>query len=162
MERLEPRTLPVWLATTALRTTILGAVFVAVAYWASATTDLGVADVTVRRGAIGLAALTFVGRLVVTWLRFRVFRFEVRGDSLYIERGVFTRVKTVVPFVRLQHVDSQRSPVERAVDLATLVVYTAGSRSADVSIPGLTPARAEGLREELKRLATESEGEDAV
>jgi hypothetical protein len=46
--------------------------------------------------------------------------------------------------------------------LASCVVYTAGSRGADVRIPGLTPAGASDLREELKRLAIRAEGEDAV
>jgi membrane protein YdbS with pleckstrin-like domain len=41
-------------------------------------------------------------------------------------------------------------------------VYTAGSRGADVSIPGLRPERAEALRQQLRDLAIESEGEDAV
>jgi membrane protein YdbS with pleckstrin-like domain len=41
-------------------------------------------------------------------------------------------------------------------------VYTAGSRGADVTVPGLTPVRADDLRERLKGLAIRSEGEDAV
>ena len=95
-------------------------------------------------------------------LRYRSWRFEVREDSLYLERGVLTRVRTVVPFVRIQHVDTSRSPTERLAGLASTVVYTAGSRGADVSVPGLTPGDADDLRERLKRLAIRSEGEDAV
>jgi membrane protein YdbS with pleckstrin-like domain len=91
-----------------------------------------------------------------------VWRYEVREDSLYLERGVLTRVRTVVPFVRVQHVDTSRSPTERVVGLASTVVYTAGSRGADVSVPGLAPDDADDLRERLKRLAIRSEGEDAV
>ena len=69
---------------------------------------------------------------------------------------------TVVPYVRIQHVDASRGPVERAFGLATTVVYTAGSRGADVSIPGLSPERAEDLQTRLKQLAIAAEGEDAV
>jgi membrane protein YdbS with pleckstrin-like domain len=94
--------------------------------------------------------------------RYRSWRYEVREDSLYLERGVFTRVRTVVPFVRIQHVDSSRGPLERVVGLASTVVYTAGSRGADVSVPGLTGDGADELRERLKRLAIRSEGDDAV
>ena len=76
---------------------------------------------------------------------------------------MFTEVRTIVPFVRVQHVDTQRGPIERAAGLSSVVVYTAGSRGADVTIPGLTPERAEALQEQLRRLAIESEREsDAV
>jgi len=107
---------------------------------------------------VGFAALG----IVLAVLRYRVWRFEVREDSLYLERGVFTRVRTVVPFVRIQHVDTSRSPIERAIGLASTVVYTAGSRGADVSVPGLGQGEADDLRERLKRLAIRSESEDAV
>jgi membrane protein YdbS with pleckstrin-like domain len=121
-----------------------------------------VLDVVPRLVAPGVAlAILLVGGTLAV-LRYRAWGYEVRDDGIYLERGVFTRVRTVVPFVRIQHVDSSRSPVERLVGLATTVVYTAGSRGADVTVPGLTPVRADDLRERLKRLAIRSEGEDAV
>lgn len=95
-------------------------------------------------------------------LRYRRWSYEIQEDSLYLERGVLTEVRTVAPFVRIQHVDSRRGPIERIFGLASCVVYTAGSRGADVRIPGLTPEQADDLRKELKRLAIRAEGEDAV
>ncbi|MFC4986564.1 MULTISPECIES: PH domain-containing protein [Saliphagus] len=166
MERLSPRIRPVWLTAAIVQAAVSGGLLVGGAVGLTRATDLadavGLAESTVVQGAIALAVVLAVVRLALAWLRYSVWRFELREDALYIERGVLTRVKTVVPFVRVQHVDSQRGPVERAVGLATVVVYTAGSRSADVAIPGLRPDRAEDLREELRRLAIESEGEDAV
>jgi len=95
-------------------------------------------------------------------LKYRRWSYEIREDALYLDRGVITQVRTTVPLVRIQHVDSRRGPVERGVGLASCVVYTAGSRGADVRIPGLTPSGASDLREELKRLAIRADGEDAV
>ncbi|WP_440989826.1 PH domain-containing protein [Haloarchaeobius baliensis] len=95
-------------------------------------------------------------------LLYRDWRFELQDDALYLERGVLTRVETAVPYVRVQHVDTQRSPVDRTLGLSTVVVYTAGSRGADVTVPGLPPERARRLRNELRELAVESEPEDAV
>ncbi|GAB6878582.1 PH domain-containing protein [Halorubrum gandharaense] len=95
-------------------------------------------------------------------LRYRRWSYEIREDALYLDRGVVTEVRTTVPLVRIQHVDSRRGPIERAVGLASCVVYTAGSRGADVRIPGLTREGADELREELKRLAIRADGEDAV
>jgi len=95
-------------------------------------------------------------------LYYRSWGFEIQGDALFLVRGVLTEVETAVPYVRVQHVDTQRGPVERLVGLSSLVVYTAGTRGADITIPGLTPGRAATLRERLRDLAIESDGTDAV
>jgi membrane protein YdbS with pleckstrin-like domain len=106
--------------------------------------------------ALGLLGLVWVA------LRYRVWAYEVRTDTLYLQRGVFTHTRTLAPYVRIQHVDTSRGPLERALGLSTLVVYTAGSRGADVSVPGLTPEEATDLQDRLKELAIEAEGGDAV
>jgi membrane protein YdbS with pleckstrin-like domain len=155
MNRLHPRVRLLWVARALLTAAVLGGVaggvqFAVAPPWLPGWTPAAV-----------FAFLAVVG-VVTSLLRYRVWRYEVREDSLYLERGVFTRVRTVVPFVRVQHVDTSRSPTERLVGLASTVVYTAGSRGADVSVPGLALEDADGLRERLKRLAIRSEGEDAV
>jgi len=153
MNRLHPRIRVVWAGQAVVTAAVVGLVALAVDRLAvdlPAWTPPAVFVVVLTVG-VGLALA-----------RYRVWRYEIRDDSLYLERGVFTRVRTVVPFVRIQHVDSARGPVERLVGLANTVVYTAGSRGADVAIPGLTAGGADDLRERLKRLAIRAEGEDAV
>ncbi|SDM19626.1 hypothetical protein SAMN04487949_1235 [Halogranum gelatinilyticum] len=153
MNRLHPRIRVVWI----LRAVIFAAV-------------LGVGSFLLNRVTLGLPVYVPVGLFVVVLvvgvalalLRYRLWGYEVRDDSLYLERGVFTRVRTVVPFVRIQHVDSARGPIERMLGLASTVVYTAGSRGADVQIPGLTPDGSDDLQERLKGLAIRAEGDDAV
>ncbi|QSG10912.1 putative membrane protein YdbS, contains bPH2 (bacterial pleckstrin homology) domain [Halapricum desulfuricans] len=113
---------------------------------------------------IGPAVFVLVATLGVghALLLYRSWSYEVREDSMLLDRGVITRIRTVVPYVRVQHIDTSRGPIERAVGLSSLVVYTAGSRGADVTIPGLRPREATDLQTRLKALAIESEGEDAV
>ena len=112
-------------------------------------------------GGVVFAVGTVIG-IALSVLRYRIWTYQVRSDSLYLRRGVVTRVTTVAPYVRIQHVDTRRGPVERVFGLSTTVVYTAGSRGADVSIPGLTPERATDLQARLKQLAIAAEGDDAV
>jgi membrane protein YdbS with pleckstrin-like domain len=153
MNRLHPRVRVVWAGQAAIVAVALAGVTVAV--------DRLAVDLPVWvPPAVLVVVLGFGVGLALA--RYRVWRYEVRDDALYLERGVFTRVRTVVPFVRIQHVDSSRSPLERLAGLASTVVYTAGSRGADVTVPGLTPGGADDLRERLKRLAIRAEGEDAV
>lgn len=113
--------------------------------------------------ALSLMILTAIFGLY-TLLRFRAWGFEMREDYLYLERGVLKNVKSKVPYVRVQHVDTQRGPVYRIFGLSKLVVYTAGSRGADVGIPGLLPEDADEIQESLRKVAVESEEEfgDAV
>lgn len=162
MERLTPRVRWVWMVGALVRASILVTVLLLAASYAIFVFEVGGGrpEALLAVAALGFVWIVFV--VVHAWFRYRVWRFEVQSDALFIRRGVFTRIKTVAPYVRIQHVDTRRNPIERATGLATVVVYTAGSRSADVSIPGLTPERAENLREELRRLTIESEGEDAV
>ncbi|MEM4781982.1 MAG: PH domain-containing protein [Halalkalicoccus sp.] len=153
MHSLHPRIRVVWILQAALSSAVLAAIVGLVGFVAF---DLGFWLPVAVFG--GLFSLTGIHSL----LRYRVWRYEIREDALYLERGVLTRVKTVVPFVRIQHVDSRRSPLERATGLASTVVYTAGSRGADVTVPGLTPEGADDLQRRLKALAIEAEGDDAV
>ena len=111
--------------------------------------------------ALGFALVAILG-IAHALLYYRSWRFEIQDDALYLVRGVVTEVETAVPYVRVQHVDTQRGPLERLFGLSSLVVYTAGTRGADITIPGLTPERANGLRDRLRDLAIESEGSDAV
>lgn len=110
------------------------------------------------------AGYAFSAALISTYmkLRYRAWGFELRDDHLYIEHGVFRKVKTMVPFVRIQHVDSERGIIERSVGLSKIIVYTAGSRGADVTIPGLLPQNAESMQEKLRDVAIESEDRDGV
>jgi len=156
MESLDPRVRSVWMAVSVVVALIVGVVVGLVP-----TEEL--VDAPVPVSAVVLVAVLALGA-VYQYLRYDAWGFEIQDDAVYIEHGVVVRVKKVVPFVRVQHIDSRRGPVERATGLASVVIYTAGSRGADVSIPGLTPERADELRERLRELAIENEesAEDAV
>ncbi len=95
--------------------------------------------------------------------RYRNWGFEVKNSYLSIQFGVITKVSMKIPYVRVQHIDTNRGPIERILGLASVRVYTAGSSGADIRIPGLKRSRAEELQKELKEKAIESEkGFDGV
>ena len=88
-------------------------------------------------------------------LRYRFWRFNLSTEELYLERGVWNRVRTIVPLRRIQHLDVSQDVVERNFDLGKLIVHTAGARSSDVVLPGLRYEDAERLRDEVKHYITE-------
>jgi membrane protein YdbS with pleckstrin-like domain len=153
MERLDSRVRLIWFLRMFVGSLVAGVIAAIVTGFVDSVT---VSPLLV--GGSVFAVLLVLGAIHVV-LRYRAWRFEVREDTLYIERGVLVNVRTVVPFVRVQHVDARRGPIERALGLSSVVVYTAGSRGADVSIPGLVADRADDVQETLRRLAIESEPE---
>lgn len=97
--------------------------------------------------AAGLAA-------AILWppVWYRHWRWEVQPDRVLIQKGVLWRSLSLIPRVRVQHVDTRSSPLQRWLGLSSLIIYTAGTRGADAEIPGLAAEDAERLREELAHL----------
>src|SRR5688572_9187135 len=104
--------------------------------------------------AAGLAAAA-AAAIAVPYLRYRRWRYEIREHDLFLSRGSLFYVLTLIPFDRIQYVETHQGPLDLAFGVMQLVVYTAAGRAA--RIPGLAPDEAEALREELSKVAgTES------
>jgi len=155
MQSLHPRVRVQWTLTALVTASVLAGAVVVVGVATDAVSIPPYVPLTIGT-AIGLTGILHA------FARFDRWRYEIQADALYLERGVITEVETAVPFVRVQHVDTQRGPIARLLGIASVVVYTAGSRGADVTVPGLTPDRAETLRNRLRELAVESEPDDGV
>src|SRR5690606_6764688 len=112
-----------------------------------------VARVVTHRGVLPFAwtilvlALATAVCLVLPRLRYRHWRYKLHEQELFLERGIFNRVRTVVPLRRIQHLDVSQDLIEREFGLGKLIVHTAGSRSSDVVLPGLAIDDANGLRD---------------
>lgn len=81
--------------------------------------------------------------------RYRRKGYSTAMDRLRYVTGWFRRSDTVVPFGRVQHIDVKEGLVERWFGLATLVVHTAGTHNASVSVPGLSRETAINVREAI-------------
>ena len=79
--------------------------------------------------------------------RHTFFRLDPRG--LRIRRGVVWRSAISIPRSRIQHTDVSQGPIERAAGLATLIVHTAGTQHASISLAGLSQPTAYGIRDFL-------------
>ena len=69
---------------------------------------------------VGVAAV-----VVVPELRWRRWRWEVREQEIDIRRGTLAITRTLVPMLRVQHVDTRRDLLQQALGLATVVFHTA-------------------------------------
>jgi hypothetical protein len=92
---------------------------------------------------------------LVMVIRFPSRRYGARGynmgaDRLRVVRGIWWHSDTIVPFGRVQHIDVDQGPVERAFGIATMTLHTAGNHNASVNLPGLEQELAKELREEIR------------
>jgi membrane protein YdbS with pleckstrin-like domain len=91
-----------------------------------------------------------VSVILVPSLRWRRWRWDVRPEAIDIRHGTFTIRRTLVPMLRVQHVDTRRNPVEQSLDLATVVVHTAAGSH---TIPLLRVTDAAEVRDRIAELA---------
>lgn len=95
-----------------------------------------------------LIALLFV--LLIPVKRFRSRGYHMASDRLRVVKGVLFHADTVVPFSRVQHLDVEQGPLERAFGIARLILHTAGTHNSSVTLPGLAHRDAVAMREEIR------------
>lgn len=97
-------------------------------------------------------AVILVITLAFTPRRVRAIGFQLREDDLVFRRGIMFQRIVAVPYGRMQLVDVNRGPLDRAFGLSELKFVTAAAATG-VTIPGLPEAEAEELRDTLVALA---------
>jgi membrane protein YdbS with pleckstrin-like domain len=97
----------------------------------------------------GLLAAFVTVSLVIIKIAFPTRGYLIRERDIAYQRGLIRYKLTSIPFNRIQHVELIQSAIARRMGLATIKVYTAGSSSDDLVIPGLPLETATQVREFL-------------
>ncbi|AHY47641.1 hypothetical protein RradSPS_2358 [Rubrobacter radiotolerans] len=149
--RLDPKAKTVWRISNLLWAFPLvgvGALVGLFARFTGAPAYIWAAPVAITLG------LAFFSVVVTPALRWRRWRYELREDEVDLQRGIFWVTRTLVPFARIQHVDTQSGPLQRHYGLATVVFYTAAGAN---QIPELSAPVADGVRERIAALTREQD-----
>jgi membrane protein YdbS with pleckstrin-like domain len=93
-----------------------------------------------------------VGGVALPILRWRRWRYEVRDEEIDLLRGALVVRRTLIPMTRVQHVDTQRTPVSDLFGLRSVTVHTAAGSH---SVPALHPGEAAAIRDRIALLARE-------
>ncbi len=161
--RLDPRVVPLqrlagWIVAAA---TSSGLFLVFLVSW--------VADGPTLDGLLVRTALWVMVTGLLAWrahgwppTAYRHTSYRIDDLGIEIRRGVFWRVVINVPLSRVQHTDVAQGPLERRFGLGTLVIYTAGTDHAKVSLSGLEHTRALRVRQHLLPGEGAQAGGDAV
>jgi len=140
------------------RTQLLVTAAVPVAVLAVLGVFLGPARTWLLGAAAAVAVLGLVCTAVLPGWWFRVHRWEVTEDAVYVRTGAFWQEWRIAPMSRIQTVDTVRGPLEQMFRLATVTVTTASSKGA-LRIEGLDDQLAAGLAERLTALTQGSPGD---
>lgn len=114
--------------------------------------DLVLLDKSVFKGAlsIGLPVLALITAATAPPRIWRRLGYRLTPNLLQVVRGWWFHTDTVVPFVRVQHIDVTRGPLDKLFGTATLVVHTAGTHNSIITLPGLAPERASEIRDRIR------------
>jgi membrane protein YdbS with pleckstrin-like domain len=86
----------------------------------------------------------------------RSWGYAENADELLVTRGVMFKRLVAIPYGRMQFVDVEAGPLDRAYGIARVTLHTASPETA-ADIPGLLAADATALRNRLTELG-ESRG----
>ena len=100
----------------------------------------------------GLSTYLFV--TLLPKLRWRRWRYEIFDQEIYIQRGILIMSRTLVPMIRVQHVDTKQGPILKRFKLASITISTAATTH---EIPALLEHDASELRDRISTLARVSE-----
>jgi membrane protein YdbS with pleckstrin-like domain len=150
VKQVDPRSVQMERLTSWITTAVIGLVMAG-----GIVVTLIVAPLWVPLAGLGVWVIV-VGLLA--WLSekyprwaFHFTRYCVSGESIEIRQGVVWRSVTNVPRSRVQHTDVTQGPLMRKFGLAQLVIHTAGTEAATVTLGGLAHATALGIRDHLIR-----------
>ncbi len=146
-ERLNPRVKKAWRIGNGI-----GLVFVLIAYIitrvimssAGAPSD-ATFWVNIGFGVVGLIFL--LSLTIFTEIQYRQWGYYIGEDKVEIRKGIFFISTEIIPVVRIQHINSNKGPIDRAFKLATVEISTA---SGSFKIVGLDEVRVTEISENLK------------
>jgi uncharacterized protein len=102
---------------------------------------------------VAVLAFALATIVVLPPLRYRRWRWRLTPVALELEHGVLIRQIRVLPYFRIQHIDVEHGPLDRALGLARLEVHTA---SVIATLPGLPADDAQEVRMALLMRARSS------
>ena len=118
-----------------------------------ATVVLALVDLSpVLRVLLGAGAWVSAAAVVVVVprVRRRIWWYAIGEEEVDLHEGLLVVTRTVVPMVRVQHVDLHRGPLSTRLGLAEIELHTA---AGSVTIPALDAPEAERIRAQVAVLA---------
>lgn len=117
-------------------------------------------DLTLAVVLTVLAVLIAIA-LILAWVRWRMFTYQVLPDQLVISRGIVHRTRRSIPFQRIQDISIKQGLLARLIGLAEVRIETGGGEKDEGQLDSVSLAEAYRLRD-LFRSLNRSDDEPAA
>ncbi|MCR8850702.1 PH domain-containing protein [Rossellomorea sp. SC111] len=150
-KRISPLALKVWKIYGVLESLIVAALAVGAIVltfifdWSQWVTAISV---------VVLILFTYVFVFLLPTIKWKRWRYEVREQEIELQRGILIVKRTLVPMVRVQHVDTVQGPILKRYGLSSITISTAATVH---EIPALDMEEADDLRNSISQLARVAE-----
>lgn len=145
---IDPKAVPYWRCSAAIESVLLllipGGYYIAQQHWQHWPTWITFVLLFLTL-AYDIFAVVFQPE--ITW---RTWRYEVSEQEIDLLHGVFIKTRTLIPMVRVQHVDTKQGPLLRRFGLSSVTISTAAGNH---EIPALADEVADLLRDRISVLA---------
>ncbi|MFY3791702.1 PH domain-containing protein [Ureibacillus sp. MALMAid1270] len=91
---------------------------------------------------------------IIPNIRWEHWRYDVREQEIEIQSGLFVVKRTLIPMVRVQHVDTAQGPILKKYNLSNISISTAATTH---TIPMLNSDEADVLQARISELARVAE-----
>ncbi|NFG22328.1 hypothetical protein FDB23_11475 [Clostridium botulinum] len=95
-------------------------------------------------GIIGL--LSIIDVIVNPIIEYKTWVYELTSDKIDFTQGIFTKKRTIVPIIKIEHIKINRGPINSRLGLANIEIFTAGGSH---EIPNIEVKVAEEIGEYL-------------
>ena len=146
-EKLPIASKAVWRIYSAIQISILLIVYVVAVYF---TWKYELPIYVFVLSAILLIIYSVIIYFVVPNIRWEILSYEVREHEIEIQTGLFIIKRSIIPIIRVQHVDVNSGPITKRKSLASIDITTAATMH---TIPLLTEQESDRLRLKISELA---------
>ncbi len=137
----------VWRITALIPTVILWIVLIVLTFFAG---KFSIPIWVVLVAWAVMAVDTYITVYLIPAIKWRRWRYQVFEQEIDIQHGILIIKRTLVPMIRVQHVDTKQGPLLKRFKLATVTISTAATTH---EIPALLEEEASALRDKISRLA---------
>ena len=110
---------------------------------------------------IFVALVAFVSMIFSIIKYFKTY-FYISGNELVVHTGVFKKVKTTIPFDRIQSIHFEQNIFQQMLDVTQLTIDTAGSEKSEFVFHAIENDKALALRNYIFENKVKTTTEDAV
>ncbi|XOK62080.1 PH domain-containing protein [Paenibacillus elgii] len=88
--------------------------------------------------------------VIIPQIRYKRWSYEISEQVIELYHGIWSLKRTLIPMVRIQHVDMKQGPLLRRYGLATVTFATAAGSHR---IPALPEQKADRIRQQIAAYA---------